>query len=390
VFDQSLRATNKQQEVVIGYFKKHTGGRIRPQQEEVLRVLIPNLLNAFRQGVNLECYMGNQYKANRTVKNKLVECKLIEYYRGSNFEDAGNKYTSKMMPLPLFYDLFDSLILVTTVDEKGKETKVRGEDPRIMDRLYAYNEFMKGHIVKDGFDNRLATNLHRCHKIYYGDAKEYKHRFHQSSYQLLSGKERGEITIDGESVVRIDIKGCHPRILYNLAKDEMKHNPYDAFPEHPEMVAVCKCAMMMIMNNGSRRSAIGAFNKEIQNNTVEFFDSIHCMKLNGIKAKDVFDRVETLNSKISAYFYNSSCHRVMNLEANILFKTMELLQQNESCPSIQIFDELVCPASFETEALETLEKVWKTALKFTPKVTIKRVKQVNSAPSAGHLKIYAA
>lgn len=388
-FDRFLTAKDKQVQNVVDYFKeKIPNSRSTPEQRKVLRTLIANLLEASEQKVNLEYYIGNQAKARQTVIHKLIRCNLIEYQRGSNFEE-GEVFTSKLMPLPLFYDLFHPLIRVTIEDEMGKKTQIRSEDPKVMPRIFDYNELMKDHAVLDGSGNRLGTNIHRCHHIYCGDKKEYKYRFHQASYQSLPDNERSKITIDGEAVCRFDITGSHCQILHNIAGYAMTHKPYEAFPEYPEMVAVCKCAMMMIMNNPSRKSATGAFNKELNNNPVRFHKSALCMKEHDIRTKDIFDEVEALNPNIKKYFYSSACREAMTMEAQILFITMEILIKKKSIPSVQVFDELIVPASKEAEAKEVLEMVWKHNLKFTPRYKIERPKMVSS-PTVDYLKIFAA
>ena len=375
-FDKALKATNKQTSIIVEYFtEKIPSNRNTPQQKKELRVLIGNLIHADELGANLEYYIGNQKKARRTIKDKLVQLQLVEYYNGSSFE-GGDSYSSKMMPLPLLNDLFNPLIRVTVTDPKtGKEQQIRGEDQTTMDHIFAYNEFMKEHKVTARGGNQLATNIHRCHKIYPDDQKVYKYRFHQSSYQSISSNERSDIKIDGEAVCRFDIKGSHPQILHNLSGFAMTHDPYEAFPEHPEMRVICKCAMMMIINTGSRKSAVGAFKKEINDNPERFLNAINCMRNSKIKTKDIFDKVEGLNPKISQYFYQSSCREAMSIESKILFVTMVRLSRcDKPIPSIQVFDELIVPLSKESKAKAMLEYVWEYYLKFKPTVTVERPK----------------
>ena len=279
-----------------------------------------------------------------------------------------------MSPLPLLNDLFNPLIRVTVTDPKtGKERQIRGEDPVAMKHIFAYNEFIKDYKVTAGGGNQLETNIHRCHKIYPDDPTEYKYRFHQSSYQSIPSDERGYIKIDGKPVCRIDIDGSHPQILHNLAGHAMPHDPYEAFPKHPEMRVMCKCAMMMIINTRSRKSALGAFNKKINNNPDRFLKAISCMRNNKIGIKAIFDKVEELNPKISQYFYQSSCKEAMSMEAKILFATMVRLSRcTELIPSVQVFDELIVPLSKESEAKAMLEEVWEYYLKFKPRFTVER------------------
>jgi hypothetical protein len=173
--------------------------------------------------------------------------------------------------------------------------------------------------------------------------------------------------------------------MYNLENIEMSHDPYDAFPDLSEMRTVCKCAMMMILNCASRKSAEAAFRSEIRDNPIRFNESSICMNENSIKTCEVFDKVEALNPKIKHHFYNSACKNAMDIEASILFKTMEILIRNFGIPSIQVFDELIVPASAEKDALNTFNMVWKQQLKHTP-----LIKKEPSSTAVSYLEIYDA
>ncbi len=365
-------------DIIISYILEQEPTARRRGWDQELRSLIPSLIYAYENGLVVCYYTGQNNKARRTAIDKLKQHGLILNHRGYKIGEDGKSHPSIMMTTPLLYDLFNPLIRITKFIDQGKDKKpkkvqVRYEDYGMAQRIFDYNEFMKDQIVTDGSGNRLKTDLHRCYKEIGG--KVYRNRFHQSSYQSLPDTERAHIKINGEDVVRFDLKASHAQIIYQKMNEIMPDDPYKAFPENKIMRDICKCALLMIFNTGKRRSAEKAFEKELRDNTIHYLEAGHYMKTNGIKTKDVFDKVEALNPKLKPHFYTSSCRVAMDIEASLLFKTMEILIRDYGIPSVQIFDELVVQASAEKEALDTLNMVWESYLNQKPILTIERLEK---------------
>ncbi len=366
-YDPTIVATKDELRILTHFIRKTIPGcRFTKKQTKELLPLLGNLLHCYRLGVNLEYAMTRSLKSRRTLRDKLVQCNLVMFQAGACFGTSAY-YTSKIKPLPLLWELFHWLIVVNEIDPKtGKNIKTPGDDPTMRDRIYRHNDAMAGHVVTDGNGNRLATDLYRCHKIIVG--REYKGRFQQSSYQQLPKSARDLIQIDGESVARIDVAGAHPQILYHLAKKQMPANaPYGILPQHPELKEVAKLAMLMMLNASSRKGAITALQNKLASRIEDYAAEITLMQQRGIKLSHIMDALEKLNSPIAKHFYTQPCHRLMEIEANIIFQTIELLVIGRGVGAVSVYDEIIVPAAYKKQAKQVLEVVWKKELGFTPR-----------------------
>jgi len=157
---------------------------------------------------------------------------------------------------------------------------------------------------------------------------------------------RFEVTIDGEPVVRMDVKSCHPQIILSLQGLAMDYSPYDLDPDFKyaeNLVAATKLMVQMMLNNKSERSARSAFQspkhgkkgRKAKKLKLELRHAVDTLYANNT----VFMRaIEAHNPLLADWFYSARHAELMNLDGSIIFLFHQKMMA-EGLPSLSIHDE---------------------------------------------------
>ena len=134
--------------------------------------------------------------------------------------------------------------------------------------------------------------------------------------ELMKKVARQELTIDGESVVEIDFKSLHPRLVAEIVGVQL---PDDFDPYNIELKgydqdclrAICKLLVLCIFNAASEASAIAAVRRELSSlyeDEEKTIKTLDYWKHNGwvpeiIELKQISKLLREHNSYAAQYMY---------------------------------------------------------------------------------------
>lgn len=149
--------------------------------------------------------------------------------------------------------------------------------------------------------------------------------------------------------VELDYKSHHARMLYQLIDYDYGDKDPFKFKAYPKLRGVFKEAFYTMLNASSKRSAMGAIRKSIENNN----------KLTGqeITAKEVVEKIEKARHRIKQYFYTGIGLELQRKDAQIANKVMsEML--NQGIVTLTMHDSFIINAEYETELYECMENTF--------------------------------
>jgi len=187
-----------------------------------------------------------------------------------------------------------------------------------------------------------------------------------SHYQGLSGEERKELTINGESVVELDFSGLHPYLLY--AKEEIQNmgDPYSIVNDNPIARPFLKHILLCLLNSENEIQAEKAANKWLLDNHKE---RILLESIGITRARPLIDSFKVAHKKISHYFCSGkeTGLRIMNKDAAIALDIINHFGK-QNIPILAIHDSFIVQEKHKSELLQTMKTIYKKHTGFRIKV----------------------
>jgi hypothetical protein len=355
----------------------------------------------------------------------LVDLELIIWEKGYYYDDK-NKKLGKITLTDLFITDILDLINIKDISIKPDlnvlilrdKTKNQIEFQHnkviinMINEIQDYNKFMSKWDVRDYQGNKINTDLTRI----FNEDFQHGGRLYTGAggYQQIPSHLRKGITIDGERLVEIDIKGSHIAILYSLEGYILGkgYDPYsfdtiscikvtyDALlckefidTKYDPIRNLVKLALVVMINSKSRQSAIKALtNKVAKHNTEsvgdylgrlddlpmespaynELMNELQSLKYAGIVVEDMsalLDIIEKRHKPISKYFYTGAGMIGQKLEGDIMQGALSYLQE-AGIPALCIHDCLSVQKDYIEEATGGLHQWWANCIGDTNNLTL--------------------
>jgi len=344
----------------INTFLKHLGLICRDSapRDKVLRRVIHNL----KMGDAFFYAVGGSSTKEFKLRDALVRSSLVEWFK-QPYENGG-RGKSWMKPNPLFSDIISRPCQLR-----------RGEDDHIphfpadntIKELAELNAFLSGFDFKAPFadlNKPLRFNYvpqEGARFLHEGAIRQrFLHPLHNIKKNL-----RFEVTIDGEPVVRMDVKSCHPQIALSLQGVAMNYSPYDLDPDFKyaeDLVAATKLMVQMMLNNKSERSARSAFQSPRHGKKGRKAKKIKTEYSHAVGTRysnvTVFMRtIEAHNPLLADWFYSARHAELMNLDGSIMFLFHQKMMA-EGIPSLSIHDEYLVRCGDKNMAERMYAEAW--------------------------------
>ena len=308
-------------------------------RDKVLRRVIHNL----NMGKSFFYAVGGSSTKEFKLRDALVDAGLVEWFK-QPYENGG-RGKSSMKPTPLFSDIIARPCQL----RRGKDDHIpHFPTDNTTEELAKLNAFLSG------FDFQAPHHdLNKPFRFNYVP-QEGARLLHEGAIrqrllhpvQDIKKNLRFEVTIDGEPVVRMDVKSCHPQIILSLQGSAMDYSPYNLDPKFKytdDLIAATKLMVQMMLNNKSKRSALSAFlspghGKKGRKAKKMKFEHRHAVETR-YKNYTIFMRaIETHNHRLADWFYSARHAELMNLDGSIMFLFHQKMMA-EGIPSLSVHDE---------------------------------------------------
>ena len=351
--------------------------------------------------------------ATRNILNMLVEEGLIQWDKGYRYDDNSRELGKITLTQDFIIDILNKVNIedvtirpdlnVLILRDKSKN-QVEFEHSRkitnMISDLQDYNKFMNSFDVRDYQGDKINTDLTRI----FNEDFEHGGRLYTGAggYQQIPSHLRKGITIDGEYLKELDIKGSHIAILYTLEGHILGkgYDPYqidevDAVEytveyglaqeyideKYDPKRNIIKLALVVMINSKSRQSAIKALtnkvNKANKNSLVSYLERLDDLKLDTPEAKELIsemqalkyvgivvedmskllDAIEHKHKAIKKYFYTGVGLVGQKLEGDIMQRTLTELK-DKGLPSLCIHDSIMVREGDIPIAVLALRDAW--------------------------------
>jgi hypothetical protein len=309
----------------INAFLKYCGLICREStpRDKLLRRVIHNL----SQRESFFYAVGSGSSKEHKLKGALDAAGLVEWFK-QPYENGG-RGKSWMRPTPLF----SNIITRPCQLKQGDGHIPYFRDDVTTKELAELNAFLSGFDVQAPHVDLNA--LFRFNYVPHESGAIRQRLIHplHNIKKLL----RSEVTINGEPVVRMDVKSCHPQIILSLQGLPMDYSPYDLDPDFKyaeDLVAATKLMVQMMLNNKNERSARSAFQ------SCEDVKEAHrrAVLTRYPSYTDFMKAVANHNPLLADWFYSARHAELMNLDGSIMFLFHQKMMA-EGIPSLSIHDE---------------------------------------------------
>ena len=192
--------------------------------------------------------------------------------------------------------------------------------------------------------------------------------------ELMKKIARQELTINGESVVEIDFKSLHPRLVAEIVGVTLPDD-FDPYGIHLEgydtdcLRAICKLIVLCIFNATSENSAIGAVRKELsslyedEERTIKTLDY---WKENNyvpeiIELKQISKLLKQHNDYAVPYMFTGYGMDLQNLDSRIMDCVVEHFTMNDEFV-LPVHDSIVIRESLKDESIRVMRVAYKQVM----------------------------
>ena len=167
------------------------------------------------------------------------------------------------------------------------------------------------------------------------------------SWQNMRSDLRGNIRIDGESVVEDDYSGIHITMLYDLAGLPVPAKAF-TFDEWAEYRSLVKRAFYTLVNANTLQSAIGAIK---HSNEMSSYIA-HVMSQDGwidvidaeAEAIKLVEAIKERHSAVSEHFHTGAGMKLMNLDSNLAMNVICDLR-DQGIVALPLYDSFIVKKS---------------------------------------------
>lgn len=172
-------------------------------------------------------------------------------------------------------------------------------------------------------------------------------------YQGLSSDERGEITINGDSVVELDYSGLHPNLLYAKEGIQLEDDPYNLVDKRPEARTFLKNILLRMINAEDESTAEKAANHWLKD---EHRQREKLKEIGITRARPLIDKFRKAHKKIDHYFCNGNDTglRIMNLDSRIALDVVHHFAK-KNIPILAIHDSFIVQEKYKEELRQVME-----------------------------------
>lgn len=336
-------------------------------------ILMANLMkNRLRRSVmvslNRNDWRKNRYKVVGPgiipIIHKLHDKGFI--YLKEGYQNSKTSRVSRIWPTKVLISYFSESSqqvvyhppeLVFLRDERKRDIEYKDTDytRRVRTILWGINEINKIADIRFG-KYRLSGSLVAIYKYDFSLYGRLHTRGSFIHYQSLSGEERREITINGDSIVELDFSGLHPHLLYAKEGIQYDEDPYAVIDERKEVRPFLKHILLSLINAKDENTALKSASKWYFNHHKER----EILKELGIsKIKPLIEKIKEVHSPISHYFCcsDSTGLRVMNLDARIALDIVHYFALKQ-IPILAIHDSFIVQKQYEQELYTIMQNVY--------------------------------
>ena len=213
--------------------------------------------------------------------------------------------------------------------------------------LRQYNRFIMNQRVMIPDLSEMVPDLIHTRRVFNNNSWQSHGRLYGGRFQQLNETERSKLTINGEPVVELDIKSCHPTMAYaEMGIDWYRQSNRDIYEatgvsEWPRDL-VKKC-VNILLNAKNKRAAVSSLNNAQRKDNIVEMAGIVPSK--GWATKLVDDCFGSF-ADIQPLFYAERGNHYMYQEGNIcMFVIRSCLEQN--IPVLTLHDSFICQAKNE-------------------------------------------
>jgi hypothetical protein len=192
--------------------------------------------------------------------------------------------------------------------------------------------------------------------------------------ELMKKIARQELTINGESVVEIDFKSLHPRLVAEIVGVTLPQDfdPYGIQIEGYDddcLRAICKLLVLCIFNATSENSAIAAVRKELSglyeddDKTIRTLDYWKKNKFvpEIIELKQISKLLKQHNSYAVPYMFTGYGMDLQNLDSRIMDCVVEYFTMEDEFV-LPVHDSIVIRQSLKDEAIRVMKVAYKQVM----------------------------
>lgn len=182
----------------------------------------------------------------------------------------------------------------------------------------------------------LNTDLHA---VFHNESFKLGGRLYTSgnSYQILSGRQRRNITINNQLTVELDFSGLHPRLLYALEGIQFNDDPYIAIcSDYPDLRPFVKELLLALLNAKSIVKAVASGNNKLRRE----YELLTKLRERNISVAELIRRFTNAHPKIEHYFGKQVGFELMHLDAKIALDIVEEFT-SRNIPILSIHDSFI-------------------------------------------------
>ena len=219
--------------------------------------------------------------------------------------------------------------------------------------LKQYNAFMAEQDIQIPTPDGFMRDVFITRRTFTDESWQLGGRLFGGGFQQLSKEDRKRITINGETVVELDIKSCHATMAFaHVGIDWYAHSNQDLYSRLEKNNwprDVVKKAFNIMMNASNRSSAIGSLLDQ-QRKSGFLMDSgmVPFKKW----STDLVQSIYVAYPELESVFFAELGNHFMNKEGNICMAITEWALKKDM-PILTIHDSFICASQYK----QNLEKI---------------------------------
>ena len=262
----------------------------------------------------------------------------------------------------------DNVIIVRDKDGFPVTFKLSAESIKSRDIIKEYNRFsLTKRVVFDGEEYDV-----QCYRLFNLKQKFGGRLYMGGSVQSLTSEQRSRITIEGRKTARFDYVGFEPSILYSVAGEILKDDPYelqdDRYKDYDRsfLRSFCKRVMLVMLNSKDSDQVPYYLNSYVRDELdVDRLHSEGKIPTNRIPVLQIIQDLENKHLKIADKFYKSCWKEVQYIGSTIMQGVAEYLMQRHECLVLQVFDECIVEEEYAQELYEAMHVIYNEVTGFT-------------------------
>ncbi|MGE4318636.1 MAG: hypothetical protein AB7E96_06980 [Deferribacterales bacterium] len=414
---------SKAKQILVDYFPDLAKGCKNKVRQ--FSVLLANLKEADSRKVHLVIgfrpddysktgeYADLGYKCFVAMRNELEKSGMIEVIKGRYNKKSGKGYRSKIKVLEPLSNILktiehgeikkklvvdEDLVMLKDRKEEKSKTKVRVEistegihkdykgyisDSKQSLRLY--NDFIVKNsfccpVGKSGLLAAVDASRFQLYRVYSNGSFEQGGRLYGAYHQLISEKQRSQMTINGKAACELDFKACMIRMMYHKKGIDYPEgkDPYTDILEvakisewklatnkelyrellKPIIITITNC-----VSESSFRKALRIVLKYVKKAEYEAGELVYNLSDNF--EERITAGILTVHSAISDYFYKKSALYFQRYDSDIALDVISQLAK-KGVPVLPIHDSFVTTVDNKELLRSTMIQAYYNALGFNP------------------------